>query len=316
MRERKTRSNPRIEALLTMMMPGGFAKPMRKAVAAEPHQSNAQGMTEEQMETAWKSIQHNLIQNRCWLCEEVFQRGKIKKVFMVSHLLQYLENLLKFVDKRNKKQQQVLLEEASVTTNTKTGGSSSEVNSVFNKSEDAETSPGGAPADGSGSNGMDVETNDAGAKKEPVVNTHMVSRNLLMTWAAFRAMDGDKERVARLLQKVDCEVWMSGLICARSKECASEYLLLVPDGKVSSSVMNLNDDNQFDADGYSKSRKGKVFRDKNGNVCPPGCDCDNPWQFIQAALIASEDLTETGNDKKYGKSEIAAAKPNGDEKEA
>ncbi len=45
-----------------MMKPGGFAKPVRKAAAAEEPTPNAQqGMTEEQMEAAWKSIQNELI---------------------------------------------------------------------------------------------------------------------------------------------------------------------------------------------------------------------------------------------------------------
>ena len=281
-----------------MMKPGGFAKPVRKAAAAEEPTPNAQqGMTEEQMEAAWKSIQNELIQNRCWLCEEVFQRGKVKKVFMVSHLLQYLENLLKFVNERNRKQQHSVLEVE--------GGAAGAPDAADPETVDR----GGTGTVFSGLEedvGADGEIADTKRVKEPVVNTHMVSRNLLMTWAAFRAMDGDKDRVARLLQKVDCEVWMSGLICARSKECASEYLLLVPDGKVSSSVMNQTDE-LFDADGYSKSRKGKVFRDKNGNVCPPGCDCDNPWQFIQAALMESVDLqsvVDKVDDKMEEKAEV------------
>ncbi len=238
-----------------MNVPGGFTKPTVKNVAPTAPTGS---MTDEQMESAWKSIQNNLIQNRCWLCDEVFQRGKVKKVFMVSHLLQYLENLLKFVNERNRKASE--------------GGEDSTAPVEMDTTKEAEDT---------------ADSTEEVAPVAPKVNTHMISKNLLMCWAAFRAMDGDKERIARLLQKVECEVWMSGLICARTKECASEYLLLVPDGKVSSSVMKSNDD-QFDADGYSKTRKGNVFRDKNGNVCPPGCDCDNPWQFIQAALMATE----------------------------
>jgi len=32
-----------------------------------------------------------LIENRCWLCQEVFQRGKTKKVFQVSSLVECFE---------------------------------------------------------------------------------------------------------------------------------------------------------------------------------------------------------------------------------
>ncbi len=252
-----------------MMKPGGFAKPRAKK-PAETSSAPSAAMSQEQIEDAWRSINNNLIQNRCWLCDEVFQRGKIKKVFMVEHLLRYLENLLKFVKERKRKADEAAANPESVQ-------------SVFDATNEVRT------------DGMDVTNDetikgpqtDPNADAAPKVNTHMISRNLLTCWASFRALDGDKEKVAKVLQKVECEVWMSGLICARSKECATEYLLLVPDGKVSSSVMR-EDDDQFDVDGYSKTRKGKVFRDKNGNVCPPGCDCDNPWQFIQAALMATE----------------------------
>lgn len=35
------------------------------------------------------SINNMLIHNRCWLCEQPFQRGKMKKVFQLSDLLEY-----------------------------------------------------------------------------------------------------------------------------------------------------------------------------------------------------------------------------------
>ena len=39
----------------------------------------------------FKSIMNMLCNNKCWLCEGVFARGKIKKVFMVSHLVRLLK---------------------------------------------------------------------------------------------------------------------------------------------------------------------------------------------------------------------------------
>jgi len=220
-------------------------------IVADDANKPGSAMTHEQQQKAWKSIQDELIQNRCWLCQEVFARGKIKKVFMVSHLLKYCEDRLE-----NEKNPSI---ESLVDTD---------------KDDKDKTIP-------------------VTSKRQ--FNSHIISTNLRLCWAAFKAVNGDKTNIANILMSVDCEVWMSGLICARSKECALEYLTLVPDGKVSSSVVKDKDidtdENQFDADGYSKTRKGNVFRDKNGNICPPGCDCDNPWQFIQAALMASENLT-------------------------
>ena len=42
----------------------------------------------------WSSVNDMLIQNKCWLCEEVFPRGKVKKVFQISQLLDYFNQRL------------------------------------------------------------------------------------------------------------------------------------------------------------------------------------------------------------------------------
>jgi hypothetical protein len=42
---------------------------------------------------AWKSINELLIQNRCWICQNVFQRGKKKKVFMISQIIQVFKEI-------------------------------------------------------------------------------------------------------------------------------------------------------------------------------------------------------------------------------
>jgi len=38
---------------------------------------------------SFTSINTMLMQNRCWLCEETFQRGKTKKVFQVADMLEF-----------------------------------------------------------------------------------------------------------------------------------------------------------------------------------------------------------------------------------
>lgn len=239
-----------------MSVPGGFGKSTKKRVAvleqeiALPSSENVQNspdfMSQDQIESAWKSIQDMLVQNRCWLCENVFARGKTKKVFMVSHLLRYLEE--RFTSEKQRAEISQTAIDASV---------------------------------------------EKGSNENVSQSAVLVSRHLRNCWAAFSALDGDKNKIAISLQKVDCEVWMSGLICARTKDCALEYLLLVPDGKVSTAVINETNEDLFDPDGYSKSRQGNVFRDKNGNICPPGCDCDNPWQYVQAALLQSSTASLT-----------------------
>ncbi len=39
----------------------------------------------------WLSINDMLIQNKCWLCQESFPRGKVKKVFQITHLLDFFQ---------------------------------------------------------------------------------------------------------------------------------------------------------------------------------------------------------------------------------
>ena len=41
----------------------------------------------------WNSVSDMLIQNKCWLCLEGFKRGKTKKVFMISQVLEFFESL-------------------------------------------------------------------------------------------------------------------------------------------------------------------------------------------------------------------------------
>lgn len=284
-----------IFAYISVMKQGGFGEKVSAAsveasiqesevpVPAAPitsHATSPEPMSAEEVEDAWKSINLLLCQNKCWLCENTFARGKTKKVFLVEHLLQYLE-------KRFLAQTQGV--------GTRIGGGRH--TAVQLESEDEKSEPKTELIDVYAINNSVVDNEKlalAGKAALPAALTaNLLSRNLRNCWQAFCALNGDKENLATTLQRVECEVWMSGLICARTKDCATEYLLLHPAGKVSSSVMNQSTEEMFDADGYSKNRKGNVFRDKNGNICPPGCDCDNPWQYIQAALIESSTLNLT-----------------------
>lgn len=43
------------------------------------------------VKSPWASINDMLIQNKCWLCEVQFARGKSKKVFQVSELVHFFQ---------------------------------------------------------------------------------------------------------------------------------------------------------------------------------------------------------------------------------
>lgn len=54
--------------------------------------------------SSWKSINDMLIQNRCWICKHIFQKGKKKKVFMVSQILQVFKEI---TENNNKKKEKI-----------------------------------------------------------------------------------------------------------------------------------------------------------------------------------------------------------------
>ena len=154
------------------------------------------------------SIMTMLCNNKCWLCEGVFARGKIKKVFMVSHLLRLLKG----------KYEEMILSSSHVDI------SSSEIS----------------------------------------VSNGLLSPHLVACFEDYCRLGGDEEKISRRLQDVECETWMSGLICCRTSRCAEEYLLIVPEGKI-----------------IIPKTEPKM---KNGQECPPDCDCDNPWQYVADVL--------------------------------
>ena len=216
-------------------------------------------------ENPWSTINEMLIQNRCWLCQETFLRGKMKKVFMLSHLLTYVEERYK------------LEEKVAQDPNTPTCRLlNTDVAAVVNKA--AQETHAAQPASDAGlpSTAGNVATSTHPVPPEGLTLNMLKtleSDNLRWCFEDFKALGGNKEAVEARLRAVECETWMSGLICARSTECAMEYLLIVPDGKVSTSVM------VGDA-GY------QAVKSKNRD-CPPDCGCDNPWAYISAALVDS-----------------------------
>jgi hypothetical protein len=38
----------------------------------------------------WRSISDALVQNKCWLCQVGFRKGKVKKTFTIGNLIRFL----------------------------------------------------------------------------------------------------------------------------------------------------------------------------------------------------------------------------------
>lgn len=194
-------------------------------------------------ENPFKTIMSMLINNKCWLCKRVFQRGKIKKVFMVSHLLRYLHERYLL---QQEQEESPLPPPPPDEAGDETGGGKEEEEEGEGRENAVAEGVGSAVARVSGEQAL------------------LESPHLIACYEEYSRLSGDKDKVLHRLKEIDCDTWMSGLICATTQACAQEYLLLVPDGKL---IVPKPDRSQTSPDD-----------------CPPGCDCDNPWQYVSAIL--------------------------------
>jgi hypothetical protein len=58
-----------------------------------PKNASKSSVSSPNDELPWENINNSLIQNKCFLCQHIFQKGKLKKVFLVSQLLNFMERL-------------------------------------------------------------------------------------------------------------------------------------------------------------------------------------------------------------------------------
>jgi hypothetical protein len=78
--------------------------------------------------------------------------------------------------------------------------------------------------------------------------------SLNLCWNRLCDIKFDENRIAADLAEVDIGKWISSLACCNNEECKDFLLAIVGD------------------------RPAYTALDKA--LCPPGCGCDNPWQFL------------------------------------
>jgi hypothetical protein len=208
-------------------------------------------MSSTQIKSPWASINNMLIQNRCWLCETVFPRGKQKKVFQVSDLLDFYTTRLRAED-----------------------GTPSSGHTVINSA----LGDRGEEESESVSSGVMVSDDST---VSPVVLVEIISKNLRSCYESFVAIVHEDPTGTRGLLRAefvenDVEVWMSGLVCGISADCKRDLALFIKPKASSSSTTGT-------AGGKPTNMFGGLLgsgKDKDGNDCPPGCGCDNPWPFL------------------------------------
>jgi hypothetical protein len=152
----------------------------------------------------WSCINDSLCQNSCWICQAVFPRGKKKKVFMISQILQVFKE-------------------------------------IYNNS---------------------LEGNEDDRIKLLTAFEEAVP-NVCKCWQSFLYLEGNEQMLASALEKVNTQVWASGLACCRNELCTIIFKALFADQGPDERIASL------------KALGGTFTRSLN---CPPGCDCG--WQFI------------------------------------
>ena len=84
-------------------------------------------------------------------------------------------------------------------------------------------------------------------------------------YSNFCYMNGDVKKISRELEKIDIAPWMSGLVCCSNDLCKAAFNAISAENPTS-----VGNSDQLNA----------ALAKHNVNDCPPGCGCDNPWQFM------------------------------------
>lgn len=189
----------------------------------------------------WLSINDMLINNRCWFCREPFQRGKTKKAFQLTHIIDF------FIAVSSNLAISHTIEQEDADTKME--------NITENKTDNSDV--------------QKTETQTFVPKTLRLENIKSV--NLRQCLEHFMQItNGDANKVDDLvkhLKENDLEVWMSGLACCKDEACKEEVSWVLPATDYSNTTTTTN----------KTSTAGKFL---NGKNCPPGCGCDNPWPFL------------------------------------
>lgn len=189
----------------------------------------------------WTSINDVLIQNKCWLCNNTFPRGKTRKVFQVSDLLTFYHNHQLRLQLPDQLDQEIPV------------GESVEV--------DGSQLSAAAPAP--------EETSETDGAVPKSTDYTFISSNLQSCYDSYIALmdsgDGKPDQLFAEFRKNGIEVWVSGLVCGMNPECKQELAYFI--------------EKKHAGNGVGK-KVNLMFELPSGTTCPPNCGCDNPWPFM------------------------------------
>ena len=141
--------------------------------------------------SVFSSINDTLIQNKCWLCNRTFMKGKIRKVYQVTDVLRYYHeryvSLVHHIEKVDNDESLSSAEQQQADN----------LKKRFLEQEE--------------------------------LKCELISTNLKKCYERYEELQGSISKIEDELRDIDCAVWMSGLVCCSTDECYKEYKYIVPD---------------------------------------------------------------------------------------
>ena len=142
--------------------------------------------------SVFSSINDNLIQNKCWLCDRTFMKGKIRKVFQVTDILRYYHERYVSLVHHNEK---VVTDEALPSSDHQ----------------------------------QQIDNTRERFLEQEELKCELISTNFRKCYKRYEELQGNISKIEDELRDIDCAVCMSGLACCSTDECDKEYKYIMPD---------------------------------------------------------------------------------------
>ena len=215
----------------------------------------------------WKTINDCLVNNRCWLCKQVFQKGKIKKVFMVSDIVRCLLRRRDQIAARVEAYNSTLGDKKDATTEDavadENGEETARQQQKRHREEEERQGESLPPSQSSGATPppppppptttttadnnaatdsfVDItKQSPSSSSSSSAASTEITSvdfdswpdvdkkiENLRAAWEAYAIHGEDFNQMDDHLLSAQVSTWMSGLVCCLSEECHNAYNIVM-----------------------------------------------------------------------------------------
>ena len=212
--------------------------------------------------------------NRCWLCIRPFAKGKQKKVFQVSNIINFFqektsglqaEDFKSVVADEEKLKRQVL----SMLKNRENG---IDEQCLYDTKDNDGNAAKLTVMDGNIQNTDNGDTTQPQLANESLAKFNlpdiksMYLRKCFVDYCRIMSDGSDegKRQLAKIFVENEIEMWMSGLVCNNFALCNEELAMF---------LSGVQKKDKSELDDALEAARGPGY-------CPPGCGCDNPWSFL------------------------------------